>query len=326
MKAVFLDFATLGPGDVDLGELRALLPDLEFFAHTPPNEIASRLEGVEIAIVNKVRLGSAELAQAAKLKLICLAATGTDNVDLAAAERHRIVVSNIRNYCTPSVVQHVFSMILALKQNLGSYAALTSSGAWAQSEQFCLHDFPFGELHGKTLGVVGYGTLGQAVAKVAGAFGMRVLAAQLPYTQSGSPNTAPGAERAPLATVLQQSDVLSLHCPLTADTRQLINADSLAQMPRHAILINTARGGLVDGAALVAALRDGRLAGAGVDVLPQEPPPADEPLLQKGVPNLLVTPHIAWAARESRQRAIDEIVKNVAAFQADAPRHMVSAV
>ncbi|MFQ5636136.1 MAG: D-2-hydroxyacid dehydrogenase [Gammaproteobacteria bacterium] len=332
MRAVFLDFDTVGPGDLDTSALLQHLPGLELYAHTPDNDVAERIAGAAAVLINKVRLDAQTLAQAEDLRVVCLAATGTDNIDLDAAREHGIAVCNIRDYCTPSVVQHVFALILALTNHLGEYRELLRGRAWADSAQFCLLDFPIRELAGKTLGIVGLGALGRGVAAVAGAFGMQGLAARRPYRGAGrdpvaaGPETHAAVERVAFDDLLRRAHVVSLHCPLTLDTEKLIDAAALAQMRDDALLINTARGGLIDSAELVAALRDGLIAGAGIDVLRQEPPADPEPLLDADLPNLIVTPHIAWAAREARQRAIDEMAENVAAFLRGEQRNRVELI
>ncbi|MDH5274962.1 MAG: glycerate dehydrogenase [Gammaproteobacteria bacterium] len=327
MQSAFLDFDSLGPADIDTSALRATLPGIRVYGSTRPGEVDARIAGCEILLVNKVDLDRRRLAAAAPaLKLVVLAATGTDNVDLAAARELGIAVANIRSYATPSVVQHVFGLVLALTLRLEEYRLLLQAGAWERSPHFCLLDYPTRELSGRTLGIVGYGQLGQAVAAVGRAFGMRVVAAR-------SLRQAPGISRAPdpvpvdrleLPEVLATADVVSLHCPLTPATRHLINGESLAHLRRDALLINTARGDLVDSIALLDALRGGRLGGAGIDVLAEEPPVGGHPLLEARLPNLIVTPHIAWAARESRQRALDEVVGNVRAFLSGGQRNRVA--
>jgi glycerate dehydrogenase len=307
MKAVFPDFATVSHGDIELAALEATGIELVLHDVTPPDALAARLAPAEILITNKIRIGAAELEAAPRLKLICLAATGVNNVDLEAARARGIGVCNITAYCTASVVQHVFAMILALTQHLSGYQRLLQQGAWKNSPQFCLLDHPIRELAGRKLGIVGFGELGRGVARAAPAFGLEVLVSERP---GGPPGPASDGRR-PFGQVLAEADILSLHCPLTDATRGLIDADALARMKPAALLINTARGALVDSAALAAALRAGRLAGAGIDVLPQEPPVDGDPLLDPAIPNLIITPHVAWAARESRQRAIDEIAANI---------------
>ncbi|MCC5793758.1 MAG: D-2-hydroxyacid dehydrogenase [Chromatiales bacterium] len=311
LRATFLDIASLGPDDIDLSGLEAELPGISFHARTAPEELAARIAGHEVVLVNKVRLDARTLENARGLRLVCVAATGTDNVDLAAARRLGIAVCNIRDYCTQSVVQHVFAMVLYLNQQLAGYRSLVQRGEWSAGEDFCLLDHRFGELAGRTLGIVGWGRLGQAVGALGQALGMEVIAAHSRI----SPDVEAGVRRLPLAGLLDCADVLSLHCPLTPETSGLINSRTLAMMKPEALLVNTARGGLVDSQALLVALQRGRIAGAGIDVLTEEPPPADEPLLAADLPNLLVTPHIAWAAREARQRAVDQMVENLRAWQ-----------
>ncbi|MEW5755058.1 MAG: 2-hydroxyacid dehydrogenase [Pseudomonadota bacterium] len=318
MRGVFLDIESLDRGDVDWSGLKALPIEWRFHDYTLPEHTAERVRDAEVVISNKVVLGEAHLAQARRLKLIQVAATGTNNVDLAAAVTRGITVCNVRGYSTPSVVQHVFALLLSLLRSLPEYQAAVRGGQWQRSRQFCLLDFPIQELSGKTLGIVGFGELGQAVAKVAEAFGMRVLVAQ-------RPGGAPQAGRIPLAELLPQVDVLSLHCPLTAETRDLIGATELALLKPGAFLINTARGGIVDEGALVEALRTGHLGGAGIDVLTAEPPVAGNPLLRCDLPtNLIVTPHVAWASRESRQRLLDGLVANIRSYLAGNPINRVA--
>lgn len=327
MKAVFPDFDSLGPADLDTSALRAALPEIKLYASSMPDEVAGRIAGCEILIVNKVDLDRELLTANPALRLVCLAATGSDNIDLDAARELGITVCNIRSYCTGSVVQHVFGMLLSLNLRLDEYRRLLATGAWQGSRHFCLLDYPSRELAGLSFGIIGYGQLGRAVARVAQAFGMRVL-----VSHSLRPGADPRdqtaddvpAERMDLFRLLASSDVLSLHCPLTPATRHLINAETLQLMRADAVLINTARGALVDEFALLAALRDGRLGGAGIDVLPEEPPASGNPLLDARLPNLLVTPHIAWAAREARHRALDEVVANIRAFLAGEPRNTLA--
>jgi glycerate dehydrogenase len=326
LKAVFLDFGTLGPGDVDPAPLARLLPGLELHDYTTAGEIGDRVAGAEVVLLNKVGLSRHGIAAAPCLKLVCLAATGTDNVDLAEARARGVAVANIRDYCAPSVTQHVFALVLALNQRLREYDALLAAGAWQRATSFCLLEPTFHELAGRTLGIVGLGNLGRAVARVARAFGMDVLAARRPYRHPAGIRGRPvedGVERVDFPELLARSNVVSLHCPLTEETRGLLDAAAFARMRPDAILVNTARGGLVDATALVAALLHGRLAGAGIDVLDREPPPATHPLMEARLPNLIVTPHMAWAAREARQRAIDEMAANVRAFLSGERRNRV---
>jgi len=316
MQAVFVDFATVSAGDLDRAQLDLVLPGMQYYDDTPAAELIGRVSDAEVILANKARLDADVLAAAPALRLVCLAATGTDNVDLAAAAKRGIAVCNIRSYCTASVVQHVYALILALTQQLSAYGSALRAGAWSANARFCLLDFPIRELAGKTVGIVGYGELGRAVARAGTAFGMQPLVA-------ARRGVAPGGDRVSFEQLLEAADVLSLHCPLTPETRKLIGATELARMRPDALLINTARGALVDTHALAAVLRAGKLGGAGIDVLEQEPPPADHPLLAADIPNLIVTPHIAWAAREARQRALDEIALNVTSFLSGGRRSRV---
>lgn len=307
MLGVFLDRDSLDLGDLDLSQLEATLPEWRLYPRTAPAEVAERIAPAQIVVVNKVVLTGELLRGAKNLKLVCVAATGTNNVDIETCRALGIPVCNITTYGTPAVAQHVMLLILALATRLLDYQRDVRAGRWQQAEQFCLMHRPIRELAGQTLGIVGYGELGRAVARLAEAFGMTVLLAERPR---GKPQ--PG--RLPLAELLPQVDVLTLHCPLTEATRNLIGAEELALMKRDALLINAARGGIVDEAALAAALRNGVIGGAGVDTLSVEPPREGNPLLAPDIPNLIVTPHNAWAAREARQRLADLLVLNVRSF------------
>ena len=317
MLGVFLDRDSLDRGDLDFASLDRILPDLRYCPATAPEQVAARIAQAEVVISNKVMLDAAALRQAGRLRLICVAATGVNNVDLAAAAARGITVCNCRGHVTPAVVQHVFALLLALCTRWPEYRQAVRDGRWQRASQFCLLDFPIRELAGKTLGIVGYGELGRGVARVAEAFGMRVLLAQRPGT------VEPEEGRFPLPILLPQLDVLSLHCPLTPDTRGLIGPWELALMRRDAILINTARGGLVDETVLADALRQGALGGAGVDVLSLEPPVTGNPLLAPDIPNLIVTPHCAWGSRESRQRLVEQLAENIQGWRDGAPPRLV---
>jgi glycerate dehydrogenase len=318
MNSLFLDYATVSfNGDLDPAALQRAMPQLELRPHTAQADVAATITGAEIVLVNKLRLTAEVIEGTPSLKLIALAATGTNNIDLDAARERGVAVCNLRDYCTASVVQHVFGVLLLLTHKLREYDALVRSGAWQRGEQFCLLDYPIRELTGRKLGIVGYGTLGRGVARAAQAFGLDVLVAN-----------RPGGERTPgrldLNELLPQVDVLSLHCPLSPATTGLIGARQLELMKPDAVLINTARGALIDSQALADALRAGRLGGAAIDVLPQEPPVDGNPLLAGDIPNLIVTPHIAWAARETRQRCIDEMAANVEDFRRGGKRGRVA--
>ncbi|MFK7888206.1 MAG: D-2-hydroxyacid dehydrogenase [Gammaproteobacteria bacterium] len=316
MKAVFLDYATVDAADLSPATLQAAASTLTLHDHTPSERVVERLRGAEVALINKIRLGARELQALPELRYVGLAATGTDNVDLAAAREQGVAVTNIRDYCTPSVAQHVIAMMLTLARRLDRYRSLVRDGHWRAPKPFCLLDEPMRDLSDMTLGIVGYGALARGVEVLARALGMDILIANRP----GGP---PQPGRVDYTQVLETADVLTLHCPLTPATKHLIDAAALAAMRSSAILINTARGGLVDSAALADALRAGRLGGAGIDVLGVEPPPADEPLLQPDVPNLVLTPHVAWASVKARQRALDEVAANLAAFVQGQRRHRV---
>jgi glycerate dehydrogenase len=309
-KAAFLDYATLGP-DVDTAALERVV-DATYYECSAVGEVSARVVDCDIAILNKAKLGREALERATKLKLIALVATGSDNVDLAAAKERGIAVANIRDYCSTSLSQHVFALVLGFTQQVAGYSALVRSGAWQQSSTFAMFDYPMRELTGRVLGLIGYGSLGQAVARLGECLGMKVIiAARLGTARADVPS-----DRVHFDDVIEQADVLSLHCPLTPQTRHMIGAPQFARMKRDAVLINTARGGLIDSDALVAALRAGKIGGAGIDVLASEPPDEDDPLLDPDVPNLIVTPHIAWAAKESRQRALDQVTENITDFLA----------
>lgn len=316
-QAAFLDLATVGPR-ISMAALDALL-DINYFDYSDPDQVAERIADAEVLIVNKVKLNRQLLSQAKRLKLIIVAATGTDNVDIQAAKALGIVVSNCRDYGSRSVAQHVFSLILSLNQHLSGFDRLSRDGSWSRAKSFALFDYPMRELEGRVLGFVGYGTLAKAVEELARAFGMRILISARP----GLPANEIPAGRVAFETLLQEADVLSLHCPLTETNHHLIGAAELQAMKADAILINSARGGLVDGEALVQALRDGQIGGAGIDVLPVEPPPIDSPLLAADIPNLILTPHIAWATQEARQRLMDQVVENIQSFYQGQPLRRV---
>lgn len=316
MRGVILDLDTLDRGDLDLEPLTSCLASCGQYRTTSRNQTVERIRDTDVVISNKVLLDAEALEQAEHLRLICIAATGTNNVDLSAAQARGITVCNVRRYATPSVVQHVFSLILALTTRLFEYRDSLRAGAWQTSPHFTLLDHPIRELSGRTLGIIGYGELGRAVAKTAAAFGLKIIVAQRP---GGEPQ--PG--RIALDTLLETADIVSLHCPLTPETRGLIGEAELARMKSDALLINAARGGIVDEHALATALRAGHLGGAGIDVLAEEPPRADSPLLDPSIPHLIVTPHIAWASRESRQRLLDEVAENIRAFARGEARNSV---
>lgn len=301
---VLLDLRTLDRDDLNLSALKESSEYFVCYDYTSPEEVEARIAGAEIVITNKVVLNRIHFESNPQLGLVCVAATGTNNVDMDAAGEFGISVMNVTGYATPSVVQHVFALITALNTRLFDYRASLAAGEWQKSASFCLLDHPITELSGKTLGIIGYGELGKGVETVARAFGMQVLIAQRP---GGSAETG----RIPLQELLSRADIVSLHVPLAENTRDLIGAEELNLMKNDALLINTARGGIVDETALVEALKSGTIGGAGFDVLSVEPPVEGNPLLEEGIPNLVVTPHIAWASRESRQRLLDGVARNI---------------
>lgn len=303
-RIVFLERGTL------IADIRP--PD---FAHewrefetTEQTQVVERLRAATIAITNKLALGAAELAALPQLKLIAVAATGTDKLDLAECQKRGIAVTNVRGYAVHTLPEHVLLLLLALRRNLLSYRADVQAGAWARATQFCLHTHPINDLHDSTLGIVGYGALGQAVARLAQGVGMRVSVAERKDALQVR------ADRTPFAEVLSTADAVTLHAPLKEETRHLIGAAELKAMKPSALLINCGRGGLVDETALVAALRAGEIAGAGVDVLSDEPPRTGNPLLEVALPNLIVTPHVAWASRQAMQTLADQLIANIEAF------------
>lgn len=314
LNAVFLDSATLD--DLDFSPLTACFDKLALHSASEPGQIVERLRGAQVAISNKALLTEQILNACPELTLVLVSATGTNNVDVAAARARGITVCNCQGYGTASVAQHCLALMLALATRLPDYQIAVRAGRWQQSTQFCLLDFPIMELSGKTLGILGYGELGSAVARLAEAFGLRVLIGQLP----GRPQR-PGY--VPLDDLLREVDVLSLHCPLTEQTRHLIGARELALLKRGALLINTARGGLIEEKALADALRSGHLGGAASDVLSEEPPRQGNPLLDLDIPRLIITPHCAWGSREARQRIIQQLAENVRAFRDGAPIRVV---
>ena len=316
MKAVFLDFDTMG-GGLDLGPLKNVTPDLEIYDVTGNEQVEARIRDADIVFTNKIRLNDTLLATAKNLKFIGLTATGTDNIDIETAAKHGIAVANIRAYCTESVVEHVFGVLLMLTHSLAGFRQSVRAGDWQTSDDPFLLTHPVRELSAMTMGIVGFGALGQGVARIGTAFGMKIIIS----ARRDASNV--GDKRVAFVDVLDQADVISLHCPLNDETRKLFGADQFQRMKKSAILINTARGGLVDSAALADALRSGEIAAAAVDVLPKEPPIDGDPLLDYEGENLIVTPHIAWATNEARQNAINELAANARAFLAGEERNRV---
>jgi glycerate dehydrogenase len=318
MKGVILDFDSIGPTDLDLTSLHQLPIQWTIYPDCKASQVAERIAHADIVLTNKTAIRTSEMVEAKNLKLIALFATGTDIIDLAGASAKNIVVSNAIGYGTASVVQHVWSLILALTTNLNEHSNAATDGRWRNSRFFCLLDSPVQELDGKVLGIVGAGELGLGVAKIAEAFGMKVFFASLPGRAHSNQDN-----RMPFGALLKEADILSLHCPLTAETAKLISADALGSMKESALLINTARGGLIDEKALKDALTNGVIAGAAVDVLSVEPPSDGNVLIDSYIPNLIVTPHVAWIARESRQRLVNQVAGNVKGFLEGQPRNQV---
>ena len=309
---VILDGHTTNPGDLSWQPLQAL-GSLTVHARSSPEQVAARIADATVVLTNKTRLSAEMLTAAPQLRGIAVLATGHDVVDGAAARRLAIPVCNVPEYGTASVAQAVFALLLELTNHTGSLAAEVRRGRWSAGADFCFWDEPLLELSGLRFGVIGHGRIGAAVARIARAFGMEVL----------SHRRRPEPGDVDLDTLLAASDVVSLHCPLTAETRRLIDAARLARMKPGALLLNTGRGPLIDETALAAALTSGTLGGAGLDVLSVEPPGADHPLLR--APRCLITPHVAWASRAARQRLIEATAANVAALLAGVPIHVVNA-
>ncbi|MGF2688596.1 D-2-hydroxyacid dehydrogenase [Marinobacter sp. DUT-3] len=307
MKAVFLDADTLG-NDVDLTPIETVAGGLVKHERTAPEQVLERIQGFDTVVVNKVFLTREHFEACPELETIAVVATGLNNIDQTAAREHGIRVMNVTNYGRSTVAQHTMALMLALATRMLDYDRDVRAGRWGQSSMFCLMDHPIMELEGRTLGIVGYGDLGQGVAERARAFGMKILLGARPGQARGEVD---GYPRVPLDELLPQVDVLSLHCLLTDETRNLIGADELKKMKRDALLINTSRGGLVDEQALADALRAETIAGAGFDVLTEEPPRDGNPLLADDIPNLIVTPHSAWASREARQRIVEITARNL---------------
>jgi glycerate dehydrogenase len=305
-KIVFLDRATLPP------EIELRRPDcadeLVTFEKTAPEEVAGRISDADIVIVNKVPIRGAAIATAPRLRLIAVAATGYDNV------------SNIRNYAVNTVPEHTFALIFALRRSIGAYRQSVAQGAWQEAGQFCYFDYPVNDIAGATLGIIGDGALGQSVAAIGRALGMRVLFSSYKGVAGMGPLYTPFEE------VLRISDIITLHCPLLPSTRNMIAAPEFAQMQRRPLLINTARGGLVDEDALADALKKGQISGAGFDVVTAEPPPQDHPFMRLlELPNFILTPHVAWSSREAIQALADQLTENIELFWRGTPRNLVSA-
>lgn len=306
-KAVFLDSATLKADASLLEPLKNLFDEWYNYPQTEPEQVINRLQDAQVAICNKVKITKEVIDACPNLQLILICATGTNNIDLIAAKERHITVCNCQAYGTSSVSQHTFTLILALATRLLDYTSAVNKGEWQRATSFCLMDYPVMEIAGKTLGIIGYGELGKTVAKLAQAFGMKVLIGQLP--------SRPHKEGAlPLSTLLPQVDILTLHCPLTEETKNLITLTEMQTMKKQALLINTARGGIVNEEDLAKALKEGILAGAATDVLSTEPPTEGNPLLDPSIPNLIITPHSAWASKEAQNNILKQVTENIEAF------------
>lgn len=314
---VFLDLETVDNGDLDRGSLARSLPCWEWHEFSTADQVSVRISQADVVISNKCVLDRPAIEAASRLKLIALAATGTNNVDLKAASDHGVTVCNIRDYASDAVAQHAITLMLNLLTAQPWYWQSVRRGDWSNSRQFCLNDRPIRQAAGLTFGVVGGGVLGRATAKLAEGLGMRVLLAE-------RKNRPPRPGRIAFEAVVKESDVLSIHCPLSDETRGLVDRELMQAMKRDALLINTARGAIVNETELAACLREGVIAGAGLDVLSQEPPPADHPLLAADIPNLIVTPHNAWASRSARQAALDQLAAIIEAFAAGSPLNAVN--
>ena len=309
MNIVVLDGYTLNPGDLSWDALREL-GSCEIYDRSAPDEIVPRSTSAEIVLTNKVKLNGEYMSSVPTLKYIGVTATGYNIVDVAAARERKVIVTNVPTYGTQSVAQMTFALLLELTQHVGHHAQTVREGRWTRSPDFCYWDYPLIELDGLTLGIIGFGRIGKMVGQLAEAFGMKVLT---------SSRKQPVAE---METLFRRSDIISLHCPLTPQTEHLVNEKRLAWMKPTAFLLNTSRGPLIDESALAKALNEGRIAGAGLDVLAVEPPTADNPLLR--AKNCLITPHIAWATRAARSRLMEAVVENVRAFLAGESKNVVT--
>lgn len=310
MKGVFLDSDSIAQERLDLGKLNELPIEWTFYPQTTPEQRQERIGDAEIVLTNKVPMDAGIMEACPNLKLIAVVATGTNVIDIDAAKKHNVGVANVGGYGSYAVAQHTMTLLLALAANVQRYSDDVRAGKWAAQDQFCLLDYPMYELKGKKLVIIGYGEIGQSVAHMAEAFGMEILVA------SSRPNQESFGvvERRPLEELLPIADAITFHCPLTPATENLIDTAQLKAMKKSALIINTARGGLVNEAALAQALKDGEIGGAGVDVLTVEPPKAGNPLIDPEIKNLILTPHCAWGPDETRQRLLDEVVLNVEAF------------
>ena len=315
--AVFLDRETVDKGDLEFSRLESTARFWRWFEYSNAEDIADRVKNTEIIVTNKCVIDQHAISRATELKLIVLSATGTDNVDLTSAAQHGVAVCNIRDYASTAVAQRTITLMLNLLTGQPWYRDRVRSGEWSAARQFCLYDRPIREAQGLILGIIGSGVLGQAVANLAKGLGMTVL-------HSERKGQSPRPERTPFETVIDQADVISIHCPLNDETRGLLDRCLMEKMKDDALIINTARGGIVEESDLAECLREGIIGGAAIDTLSQEPPPLDHVLLAPDIPNLIVTPHNAWASRSSRQTAVDQIAFVIKAFAAGQPINQVA--
>lgn len=318
MKIAFLDRSTLSPETIL--RIPTFLHELVSYDNTQPGEVAQRIADADIVITNKVKLSAETLQQASRLKLVAVAATGTDNIDLQVCAERGVIVSNIRNYAGNTVPEHTFALMFALRRSICAYRESVKAGRWQESGQFCYFDYSVRDLAGSTLGIIGDGVLGNAVATIGRALGMHVL------FSAYKGRTGQGSLYTPFDEMLARSDVITLHCPLSSQSRNMLGAEEFSKMVRKPLIINTARGGLVDEAALATALRSGQISGAGFDVVSAEPPAAEHPFMALlDLPNFILTPHVAWASQEAIQGLADQLIDNVEAFVRGEPVNVVRA-
>lgn len=317
IKAVYLDRTSLKVSDQMITKLAELFDEWQCYHSTKSDDVIKRVKDAQIIICNKSPITKEVIANCSKLKLILVTATGTNNIDLIAAKAKGITVCNCQGYGTEAVSQHTLMLMLALAGRIMDYNQAVKEGEWQRAKSFCLMHLPIIELAGKTLGIIGYGKLGQAVAKLAKAFGLKILIGQIP-------NRPVSQHAISMSELLPQVDVLSLHCPLTSDTKNLITKSELYLMKKEALLINTARGGIVNEQDLADVLKNGHLGGAATDVLSTEPPTEGNPLLAPDIPRLIITPHCAWATKEAQHKIIEQIIENTKAFIKGSPIHVVN--
>ncbi len=319
LKGIFLDSGSVDPMGTGFDTLKRDLSSWTYFEQTLPKQVLARIQDIEIVVVNKVILDEAILSKATTLKCICVTATGVDNIDVKYAAQKGILVCNVSGYATASVVQHTLALIFSLMSWLPFYHEAVQQGQWSQATGFCLSLFPTREVAGKTLGIIGRGQTGQGVANIAQALGMKILFSE----RKNTPLSALRSGYVPFSEIIENADIISIHCPLNVQTHHLFSTDEFSKMKSAAIIINIARGKIIDEQALLHALVTKKIAGAGLDVLSEEPPSSDHILLQETLPNLIITPHVAWNTLEARQRLIDESIANVQGYLQNNPRNVV---